>query len=629
MSEESSRNTINSTYSDIPSTDSDCFFGAAPTIRSLRLMKPRSLSRASMSSSEGDLQPVFPIGFSMPVSDPCAKFMQPGRAPFASAGFVQQQPPAFAAMPTLAAMPARPCGGDPVISSNDATRNSEPPLRATLAFECPGHGVMSDFRGPSSRQDAGITSTVPAACADLSAPADPMSATQHLFHDYIEPAKIKGEPSLQHDVGFASTMPGAHADLRAPAHLISTAQSRFYNYGEPSKPERDCNPVAEHVADVPDSSCTEQPMTTKLVQPSFNSTLLMQAARESRALLAARADVSSVDPHTDFTPLMSAARDGNRQMVLELMRLGADPRFANSSGSTAVMSAAVHGHLEILIDLLAANADPGRCDRFGQTALMRAAQGGHTSCLRALLKVNADPKPTDNDGGYSALMWAARDGHEEAVAELLMANACPSTQARFGETPLILAARNGHTGAARQLLAATADPSRTDRSGRNALMLASQKGHFGLVLELLGARVDVAPATRGGETALILAAQNGRCDVLQALLACRASPADADSSGSTALVWAARRGLKDVIAALLAAGGHDAQKCQPAFAQAKDAETRQLLSIVAGARHRAHSRRRRSNRGSGGIGGAKQAATRQAAAAAVPVGAPGKLGGRR
>lgn len=130
----------------------------------------------------------------------------------------------------------------------------------------------------------------------------------------------------------------------------------------------------------------------------------------------------------DVTPLMIATAIGDRKMVEELLRSGADPNVHNDQGRTALMYAAyLTGRLgkdraSIAAALLMAGAKPDATSSgdSGATALMVAAHNGSSDLVRILLEHGANKAAIDKNG-RTALEIAKLKGHTK-VEQILQAH---------------------------------------------------------------------------------------------------------------------------------------------------------------------------------------------------------------
>jgi ankyrin repeat protein len=123
------------------------------------------------------------------------------------------------------------------------------------------------------------------------------------------------------------------------------------------------------------------------------------------------------------TPLMHAARSGQRAAVCLLLQRGADPNALCERGGTALMMAAELGNAELVGALLRAGARVNERDAEQATALHLAAGTGGTDAVRALLRGGADCAAR-NRQGRTALELALGAGHAVTAAALRVKSAC-------------------------------------------------------------------------------------------------------------------------------------------------------------------------------------------------------------
>jgi ankyrin repeat protein len=91
--------------------------------------------------------------------------------------------------------------------------------------------------------------------------------------------------------------------------------------------------------------------------------------------------------------LLEAARGGDRDAILALLREGASARWADSNGYSALMAAAENGHLPVVQVLLDHGADVNARDKEGKTALDYARAAGHQDVVAALRAQGAVGRP--------------------------------------------------------------------------------------------------------------------------------------------------------------------------------------------------------------------------------------------
>ena len=112
---------------------------------------------------------------------------------------------------------------------------------------------------------------------------------------------------------------------------------------------------------------------------------------------------------------MSAAANGEIEMLNLLLKYGADPDFPGDGKATALMSAT--GHTEIFKILVNRGANIHARDNYGRTVLIWAALHGTEEVVALLCKMGADPEIKDK-GGNTALTQA-KNKLRLSIVELL------------------------------------------------------------------------------------------------------------------------------------------------------------------------------------------------------------------
>jgi uncharacterized protein len=126
--------------------------------------------------------------------------------------------------------------------------------------------------------------------------------------------------------------------------------------------------------------------------------------------------VNAKDRH-GHTPLIAAAKEGQKDFVLDLLHRGADLTSTSAKGKTALHYAAAHGHTEIVEMLIKKGADVNARDSAGHTPLMLAAIYGCNKTILALLDGGASPSLVTS-AATTAAMYAENNSHPLAVALL-------------------------------------------------------------------------------------------------------------------------------------------------------------------------------------------------------------------
>ncbi|XP_005525496.1 PREDICTED: ankyrin repeat and EF-hand domain-containing protein 1 [Pseudopodoces humilis] len=107
------------------------------------------------------------------------------------------------------------------------------------------------------------------------------------------------------------------------------------------------------------------------------------------------ADPHAKDPATGRTAVMEAAREGAAEVVLDLLRRGADVNLFDFERHSAAHFAAKGGFLEILTIISGYNADLKLVAMNGNTPLHYAAEGGFADCCRYIGQRGCDPTWTN------------------------------------------------------------------------------------------------------------------------------------------------------------------------------------------------------------------------------------------
>lgn len=156
-------------------------------------------------------------------------------------------------------------------------------------------------------------------------------------------------------------------------------------------------------------------------------------------LLLARPDTSgSVNFRDDagYNPLISAAANGNKEIVELLLASGADANVENEQGCIPLH---YHKGKSHIIDvLLPVTKDLDARDVSGVTALHRAAGPGYGDATQRLLAAGANVNVTDKMGN-TPLHYACEEGRADIVSMLLENGARSDIKNREGKTASQLA----------------------------------------------------------------------------------------------------------------------------------------------------------------------------------------------
>jgi len=174
-----------------------------------------------------------------------------------------------------------------------------------------------------------------------------------------------------------------------------------------------------------------------------------------------------------LTPLISAARSGDTDVVRTLLALGAKPNHKGRSGETALLWAVADGHQDSVRVLLAWGAKPNDSAYKGKPVLIFAVRlaDAQLVTLRLLVAKGADVNAKDSSG-QTALMEAVDDIVPDNVNFLIRMHAALNTQDHRGRTALMVAASLGSKSTVAALIAAHADVNIHDNKGWTALSIA-------------------------------------------------------------------------------------------------------------------------------------------------------------
>ena len=243
-------------------------------------------------------------------------------------------------------------------------------------------------------------------------------------------------------------------------------------------------------------------LSVALVQGQGGDSPIVAAAKAGdraavRRLIAARANVNAQGPDGS-TALLYAAYNGDAEMARALIAAGARVDAVNKYAVTPLLQAARTGESAVIEALLAAGANANLTPEGVESPLMAAARTGKVDALRLLLTKGATINFVDGEQSESALMWAAAEGHLEAVNALIEAGATPNLKAKVtgidrrhadhptgGFTALHWAVRNGHTDVVKALVAKGADINATNGDNLTAMNIAIINDRFDMAKALL------------------------------------------------------------------------------------------------------------------------------------------------
>lgn len=223
-----------------------------------------------------------------------------------------------------------------------------------------------------------------------------------------------------------------------------------------------------------------------------------------QTLLKAGADASGI--HKGTPHIVSAARWGRADLVMLLVKYGADINAADEQGYTALMMFARYHNDDIgqrgITKLQAAKPDVSMVNKHEQSALLIAAERGNPKCLQTLLQLV--PKLDQSDARHQALLKAA-----------IYSNDMDTVRVASGMQ---------------------VELDQRDRKRETALFHSLDKKAAEIASTLLKDGSDVNKRFNKGETRLAIACRLGMpADVIKALLSVGADPDMKDNKGRTPL----------------------------------------------------------------------------------------------
>ena len=285
-----------------------------------------------------------------------------------------------------------------------------------------------------------------------------------------------------------------------------------------------------------------------------------------RALLAALnagpgAEVDASNCNT-VTPLMYAAKKGRLDIVLSLIKEGADVRRRSLHGMTVAHFAAQYGHVAALLTALDGGVEVDATESRGVTPLMCAAMNGHVNCALLLIRRGANVRLQSKDG-MGAVHFAARHGRRKVLLALIDAGAEVDVIDSLEMTPLLYAMRQCHLNCMLALIQQGADVRARAKDGSTSAHIAAQNGSNETLLAILDAldadpriplSADLNAWDKAEMTPLMHAARGGHLDCVVSLMQRGADVRVASNGGLTAADCAADRGHTEVLLALLGGG---------------------------------------------------------------------------
>ncbi|XP_019854767.1 PREDICTED: ankyrin-2-like [Amphimedon queenslandica] len=295
--------------------------------------------------------------------------------------------------------------------------------------------------------------------------------------------------------------------------------------------------------------------------PSINGTPLMLASfhqhRNIILLLLKNGANLDIQNKNGISALAGACDNGRYSMAKLLLEKGANPNLQTIEGHTALALSCIRSKKEIVKLLLDFNADPNIPLFNGFTPLMLACQNKDYMIVKLLLQagVSVDTQ-NDSFGRKTALHIATILNNTQLVRLLLAANADINIQDTNGITPIAYACEQRNKEMVECCLKNKANPNICDENGKFPLNIAVAKNEIEITAALLNAGADpnIGIGNESEATLLHWACVHSNNDIVHLLLKANANPNAVTTEGHTPLNTAASMGCIKVAEMLLSEG---------------------------------------------------------------------------
>ncbi len=276
-----------------------------------------------------------------------------------------------------------------------------------------------------------------------------------------------------------------------------------------------------------------------------NRTPLMMAAGKGHEkcvelLLDARADATLQDD--EKLDALAYARKNGHETIVRMLEEALSDKYQKQR---ALFEAAKQGDRELVQDLLIQGVDKDAHDAQGRTALMHAVAHGHKEVIELLVREGANINLIDKGGSDTALSLAVEKA-DSTLVQLLIAFPDKVT-AQTLERALQIAALQGLDEIVKALLAVHTD---TVQAASLALHAAVSGQKKALVEQLIDVKADVNSVVEE-RTPLMRAASVNTTDMIKLLLAHKAAINYRNNRGFTAFDSATEAGSLEALALLM------------------------------------------------------------------------------
>ena len=217
-----------------------------------------------------------------------------------------------------------------------------------------------------------------------------------------------------------------------------------------------------------------------------------------------------------YTPLMAAARNGNRELVAYLLDLGADLHARDTAGHSPFGEAVKFAvtppdsrnaqspeeRLAFVSWMLDLGANIQLADREGWTPFLQAVEHQNHALINLFVRRGADTRVHTNDG-CTALHLALAHTDPLLIDKMLYLDVDIHAQRSDGCSALMLAVKGQHQTAVEKLLRMGAEVNAKDQQGQTALFYAVRASSDKMIQALLDRGADLSVRDRRGITLLM------------------------------------------------------------------------------------------------------------------------------
>lgn len=232
------------------------------------------------------------------------------------------------------------------------------------------------------------------------------------------------------------------------------------------------------------------------------------------------------------TILHLAAEKGRTDIVIYLLKNGANPDAQDHNGDSPLQFAAYEGYLEITTLLIKSGANINTVNRYGVTPLLNSLFNKKYEIARVLVLKGADFNFKSRNGN-PALHVAAKDGNLEFVKFLISHGAHVRASGQFNAEPLHFAAEYGNLEVVKYLVSNGAELNARNTYGKTPLHEAVMNNHIEVVKFLTQNGANHLAKDINGTTPIMLArnAANTNIEYFLASLSIRSERPDAATTG--------------------------------------------------------------------------------------------------